>query len=763
LKNKKPIEWKPLIADASARSKSPMTVDPTGKIRVTTDAVKDSFTLEWPIETPADLANWSGLAIQSIPDPELPSGGAGVGNGNFVLTDVRAKVIAGDSKGIDARFVRIELPGKERILSLAEVQVFSSDKNIAPEGSATQSSNDYGGVPERAIDRNTSGDYTKNSVTHTAISESPWWELDLKKLVNVEKLVIWNRTDGNVGNRLDGAKVELLDESRAVKHTYLIEKAKDSNKDEIVPTINIKWDVASADYSQPGFEGAMAIDADTKTGWAVGYDVSKPHELRLALNRSELQKRLKDWNRSAKLRVELDFQSPHNRHILASFRVLSTNDERANEILGLPSEVQQILQSDAGTRDIVHRYYVAEVAPERKSLRDRRADIKQQLATLKPATTVPIMRDLPKEKTRTTFVQLRGNYKVHGDQVQPGLPSAFHPFKASETKDTLNRLDFAQWLMQPENPLTARVIANRYWENLFGTGIVRTSEEFGSQGDLPTHPELLDFLASELIRRNWDTKSFLRMLVLSSAYKQTSSVSKERFEEDPDNVFVSRGPRFRATAEQIRDNALAASGLLSSRMFGMPTRPPQPSMGLSAAFGSKTDWDTSKGEDRYRRGLYTQWRRSNPYPSMATFDAPNREVCVLKRDRTNTPLQALVTLNDPAYMEAAQGLARRVVLHELKNGSFDERAVRVFEHALARVPMAKELDAMRQLFDQIQSDLKADKAASEKRPDEGPTRANKLATDPLGPLPAGADEMELATWTALCNVILNLDEFLMKR
>jgi hypothetical protein len=261
----------------------------------------------------------------------------------------------------------------------------------------------------------------------------------------------------------------------------------------------------------------------------------------------------------------------------------------------------------------------------------------------------------------------------------------------------------------------------------------------------------LDYLANELMELRWDTKKFLRMLVMTAAYQQTSSVTAARFEEDPENIFVSRGPRFRATAEQIRDNALAAGGLLSMKMFGPPTRPPQPNLGLKAAFGSNTDWETSTGGDRLRRAIYTQWRRSSPYPSMATFDAPNREVCVLKRDRTNTPLQALVTLNDPVFIEAAQGLARRVVLVELPKASNEERIARMFEHALARLPAERETKSVLQLLEVARVDLES-----------AGDRALKLATDPIGPLPDGASTTELAAWTTVCNVVLNLDEFLMK-
>jgi hypothetical protein len=307
----------------------------------------------------------------------------------------------------------------------------------------------------------------------------------------------------------------------------------------------------------------------------------------------------------------------------------------------------------------------------------------------------------------------------------------------------------ARWLVSAENPLTARVTANRYWESLFGVGIVPTSEEFGSQGDPPSHPALLDWLATELVRLDWDRKAFLKQIVMSETYRQASTATPEKLAADPDNRWLARGPRQRLAAEAVRDQALFAAGLLSRKMYGPPVRPPQPKTGLNAAFGGQIDWTTSAGEDRYRRGLYVQWRRSNPYPSMASFDAPTREVCTLKRVPTNTPLQALVTLNDPVYVEAAQALARRIV----KEANTDaDRAVRGFRLVVSRPPSDAERDAIVALYQDAKANL-----------DGKPEEATKLATDPLGPLPDGMDPVELAAWTTVGNVLLNLDEALMKR
>ncbi|HUP79716.1 MAG TPA: DUF1553 domain-containing protein, partial [Pirellula sp.] len=695
----------------------------------------------------------------SIPDAALPNGSAAIGDGNFVLTNLAATLASVDSNSTSGRFVRIELSGEKKILSLAEVQVFSNEENISKGGKATQSSTELDSSAERAIDGNTSGKFADNSTTHTASSTDPWWEVDLGKVSSINKIVVWNRTDAEVANRLTGARITVLSEDRKTLWESSIDKPKANQSFEIQHSIQIPLLDANADYAQEGFSPSNAIDGDAKTGWAVGGFVNQPHQLNVSFRMGKL-KDLTVANKltgTVSLQLTLKFESSYRRAVLASFSVGLTTDVRAERMIGLPTHIAKILslEPDAlsvSDKDSLHSYYVSTIALSRQALRDRRDSLRKIISDIKPTTTVPILSELPIDQQRQTHIQIRGNYKVQGDLVSPDVPKAFHPWQHAklDVPPKMNRLEFARWLMQSDNPLTARVIANRYWETFFGVGIVRTSEEFGSQGDLPSNPELLDHLASELIRNGWDTKRFIRNIVTSMAYRQRSSVLPQRFEEDPDNVYVSRGPRFRVTAEQVRDMALASAGLLSQRLYGPPARPPQPSLGLTAAFGSKTDWETSKGEERFRRGIYTLWRRSNPYPSMATFDAPNREVCVLKRDRTNTPLQALVTLNDPVYVEAAQGLARRIVVYDLPTGSLEQRLERVFQLALSRFPNSRESDAIAKLYHETKMDLARDS-----------DRAIKLAIEPIGPLPANADPVELATWTTICNVILNLDEFLM--
>jgi hypothetical protein len=386
--------------------------------------------------------------------------------------------------------------------------------------------------------------------------------------------------------------------------------------------------------------------------------------------------------------------------------------------------------------------------PEFRPVRDLVKGLRKKLNDEKPAT-VPVLEELAGDKRRVTKLQHRGNWQDLGPVVAEGVPAVFPRPEVPEA-GRLDRMLLAKWLVDPRNPLTARVIANRLWERLFGIGIVSTSEEFGSQGELPSHPELLDWLACELVDREWDLKAVIRLVVTSAAYRQTSRATPELVTRDPENRLVACGPRVRLSAEVIRDQALAAAGLLSRKKGGPSVHPPQPNVGLSAAFGGGIDWKTSDGEDRYRRALYTTWRRSNPYPSMATFDAPSREVCTIRRPRTNTPLQALVTMNDPAFVEAAQALARRMV--QEGGSTAADRAARGFRLVLARPPLAAEIDRLVGLH----TDARADYL-------QAPDDARKMATHPLGPPPSDleADMADLAAWTVVANVILNLDETFM--
>jgi hypothetical protein len=738
--------WRTLRpASVTTRSGARATTLDDHSVRVDAHKPNDVYTFKLAL----DRARIAGLRLETLPDDALPNHGPGQSDGQFVVSRVLATITPPGAAEPAGRYVRIDLPGKAKILSLAEVEVFRGNENIARKGTARQSSTDYDGQPGRAIDGNTNGDYTGGrSTTHTAQSDNPWWEVDLKASQPVDRVVLWNRTDSGLEFRLSGYRVSLLNDKHEPIWTQSVADAPRPRAAlNVTRSQQVNFTAAFADVSQPGFEAASVLNNTdvTQRGWSVGTEVGKPHALAL------IPPEPIAVEPGSTLSVTIEQLSRRPFHTLGRFRLSITADQAAYERGRTPDSILAILKVPAerrteAERAEVTRHYLGVVAPELKPARDQLARQKAELAALKPGTTVPIFRELPPKDRRTTRIQHRGNFLDQGKEVVEDVPRALHRLPQGSHRD---RLALARWLVDAENPLTGRVIANRYWEQLFGLGIVTTSEEFGAQGELPTHPELLDWLAIELTDQRWDLKRFLKLLVTSATYRQSAKVTPEALQRDPDNRLLTRGPRVRLDAEMVRDQALFVSGLLSPKMHGPPVKPPQPSIGLSAAFGSGIDWQTSSGDDRYRRALYTTWRRSNPYPSMATFDAPNREVCTVKRTRTNTPLQALVTLNDPVYVEASQALARRMA----RSGkSAADKARYGFRLCLTRPPSETELNRLVGLYESARESFA-----------HTPEQARRMATDPLGPAPPGADTAELAAWTVVGNVLLNLDETLMKR
>ncbi len=357
----------------------------------------------------------------------------------------------------------------------------------------------------------------------------------------------------------------------------------------------------------------------------------------------------------------------------------------------------------------------------------------------------PIMKELPPDQQRTTHMFVRGSFLNPGDVVTADTPEAFPVLPADVPR---NRLGLARWLVDPSNPLTARIVANRQWEQLFGTGIVLTCEDFGSQGMLPTHPELLDWLAVGFRDGGWSLKRLSKTIVTSAAYRQSSRVTPEKLDRDPDNRLMSRGPRARLSAEQIRDQALAVSGLLCRKVGGPSVMPPQPD-GVWQMVYNDDRWVTSQGDDRYRRGLYTFWRRTSPYPSAMALDATSRETCTIRRVTTNTPIAAFALLNDPVYIEAAQALARRIV--ESADADPAVRATCSFRRVLARPPKPEEVERLVALY-----------ATELEHYQHDPDAAAAMATSQLGPMQDTENMAELAAWTVVGNVLLNLDETLNK-
>lgn len=691
----------------------------------------------------APIEKLTGLRLEVLPHESLPAHGPGHSEGgNAVISEVSLAVEPATAPEPRVRYVRVESPGKQRFLHLAEVQVFSGSENIAPRGKASQSSTDFGGAASRGNDGDTNGVFTQNSVTHTASDDDPWWEVDLGGNRAVDHIVVWNRAEA--AERLTGWRIVTLDENRQpLWHQDVKDAPSPSFTSQVKAGQSGVFSRASADFSQEGWDVAKAIDGNGDTGWAWS---PRPGQEHTAI--FQLERPLDRDVAEAKLKITLA-QNFGSRHAVGRFRLSVTDDSGPLEVL--PDHLRPILALPAEQRTPdQHKSLLDYYRPRSRAMAAVNATLKEKqkaLEAIKPVA-VPVMRELSAEKRRRTFLMNKGNFLDPGAEMQPGFPAAFGSLPPGTRMD---RRGVVQWLFSPENPLTARVTVNRFWAQLFGTGLVETEEDFGLQGTFPSHPELLDWLAVEFRDHGWDVKRLLKLIVTSATYRQSSALPLDSpvAELDPNNRLLSRYPRRRLDAEQVRDQALALSGLLSRKLGGPSVYPPQPDGLWKAAFNGERTYTTSQGEDRHRRGLYTIWRRTTPYPSMATFDAPSREACTLRRIPTNTPLQAYVTLNDPVFVEAAQALGRRIV----KEGGPDtaSRLRYAISLTLYRPADPAVLDALTGLYESELARYSQDLEA-----------ATKLSTEPLGPLPVSLTPAEAAAWTTVANVLLNLDGVLMK-
>ena len=420
-------------------------------------------------------------------------------------------------------------------------------------------------------------------------------------------------------------------------------------------------------------------------------------------------------------------------------------------LLATPSSIAEILAIATEKRSERQRrklrtYFVEHHAPEAiqqavrdlDALRDRRAQF------WKSVPTVMVMEEMP--VPRATHVLVRGQYDKPGERVEPGVPAVFPPLPEG---NPANRLGFARWLVSPAHPLTARVAVNRFWQLYFGDGLVKTSEDFGSQGARPSHSRLLDWLAVEFMDRGWDVKALQRRIVESETYRQSSHVTPAGLARDPENRLFSRGPRFRLSAEMIRDQALAVSGLLHEEIGGPSVRPYQPA-GLWKEIASDTDYQQSHEGGLYRRSMYTYWKRTVAPPTMMTLDATAREACTVKRSRTNTPLQSLALMNDVTFVEAARVLAQRV-MQQVDDG-IESRLTRMFRLATARKPNTQELQVLMKGWQHYLNEF-------QQRPED----AQRLVSTGEFGTDAGLEPVQLAAYTAVASMVLNLDEVVTKQ
>ncbi|MBS1857066.1 MAG: PSD1 domain-containing protein [Acidobacteria bacterium] len=473
-----------------------------------------------------------------------------------------------------------------------------------------------------------------------------------------------------------------------------------------------------------------------KRGWGVNPETAKPHYAVIEPARM--------FGSAEGLELHVRIGSEYEGAQVGRFRV-SVTDSEFPEVM--PENIRAILGKDAAARSAkertdLRRFFLAHPRESRLA-HERLARLEaEERAIVNKIPTTMVMHET--SAPRDTFVLMRGSYDKPGEKVTAAVPAFLPPLPAGAPA---NRLGLALWLTAPDHPLTARVAVNRYWQAYFGTGIVKTAEDFGSQGEPPSHPELLDWLATEFIRTGWDVKAMQRLIVTSATYRQQSRTTAALRERDPENRLLARGPRLRLTAEMIRDQALAVSGLLNDKMGGPPVKPYQPD-GLweqLSAFQGRKLFERSKGPDLWRRSVYSYWKRTVPPPSMTIFDAPTREFCIVRRPVSTTPLQALALLNDEMYIETARKLAERM----MKEGGAAPagRLAYGFRLATERTPSPAETAVLEAGLNRRLAQYRADPAA-----------AAKLLTAGEAPRDTSLDTVELAAYTTTAGVILNLDE-----
>ena len=508
----------------------------------------------------------------------------------------------------------------------------------------------------------------------------------------------------------------------------------------------VKIASAAADFEQGGWPVKNALDGNPNTGWAV----YNPPNMKIDRAAKFLFDKPLAGGEGTTLLIRLEHNSVHKQHNLGRFRLTLTTHEAPplrEEEQGLPAAIAAALATEPQKRTELQQRQLADhyrqSAPEFAELRQQLATAEKQLADLRksfPEVMVMAERSQPRE----AFVLKVGQYDQpdRNRPASPAVPSVLLPLPETEPP---NRLDLAKWLVNPEHPLTARVTVNRIWQQHFGTGLVKTTEDFGVQGARPSHPELLDWLALEFIRSGWDVKHLHRLIVTSATYRQSSQVTPHLRERDPQNRLLARGPRFRLSSFAIRDQALALAGLLVEQVGGPPVKPYQPP-GVWDDFSlGKIKYQRDTGESLYRRSIYTFWRRSVAPTTL--FDAANRLVCDVRPRRTNTPLHALTTLNDEAYVEAARLFAERMMTEG--GDSPEDRLGWAFRLATSRRPNTAELAVLQRALERAKRRFESDEEAAEQLLSVGEKPRNEK-------LPAG----ELAAYTSIANLLLNVDEVL---
>ncbi len=496
------------------------------------------------------------------------------------------------------------------------------------------------------------------------------------------------------------------------------------------PARNIKLSSAIATSHAKNATAGNAIDNDRNTGWSIKKHPLRPYQAVFSFKKPEV---LKEGER---LRITFDQNYIHT-YTMGRFRV-SVTGSQSQQPSGLPEALESALhlkkQLTETDRSLLRFYFLLDSA-EFKEEQEKLVSLINSLP--QPITTLVVQqRDVP----RTTRIHHRGEYLQPREPVEPGVPSVLHPIKHNQ-KEPL-RLQFARWLVSRENPLIARVTVNRIWMRYFGRGLVETVDDFGTRGSLPTHPKLLDWLAVEFMENGWSLKHIHRLILSSATYQQTSKLTPALHEKDPNNEWYARGSRFRLDGELIRDTALSISGLLAETIGGPSVFPPLPE-GLGALSYGGLKWETDQGKDRFRRGLYTYWKRTNPYPMLTTFDAPSANTACVRRNRSNTPLQALTLLNDTVFVEAAQAFGKRI--YDKTEKSVKDKIAFAFELCTARTPNENELEQLSNYY--YKQYYRIDN-----------NEINPLQESAVLEPDSNAGPAALGAWTMVARVLLNLDE-----
>ena len=649
-----------------------------------------------------------------------------------------------DSK-VRGRFVRIALPkGHKGYLTLSEVEVYSAQQNVARAGKARQSSTSHNAPAAKAIDGKANGSF--NSCSCSSEEQDAWWELDLGLEAPIDHIVVYNRNDC-CPERLDNASITVLDANRkpivenqigdapfrkVITHNPEAPEPRNTGHTyEVVLEIKPPRDILAAirfTSKKPGLLQSVRADI-------LG---PSPRELKLHNNSNR------------KVGPE---QEPPIAHLEVPTKL--TRDERLKlTITGSNTSIQMTSHYPPGTnRDIPKERdkrlaHFRGIWPGFEALRKKRDALTAEKNQIEKSAVVTMIA-ADEGSPRKTHILMRGEYDKPGEAVSPAAPGSIFPFS---DKLPRNRLGLAQWMTDPANPLTGRVAVNRYWQLIFGAGIVITSEDFGTQGDHPSHQDLLDHLTVGFLKSDWNIKALLRKIVTSATYRQSSVRNDQLGERDPGNRLLSRAPRQRLQAEFIRDHALAVSGLLVDKQGGPGVHPYQPAVlfGRNAIGAAGASFKQGTGDDLYRRSLYTYWKRQIPAANVRILGANGRNACRTRRDRTNTPLQALVLLNDPQFVEAARMLAERIMKED--GADIRTRLSSAFRLSTSRLPSPAELSILHAEFKNRLEEFEANPGATTAYLNGGGARK---------PDPA-LDQAELAAFAALCSLILNLDESISK-